>query len=96
MPAAGLLGLVLVAAIVIGLILFFRSMAEERARAAEARADRLEQMRPLCDGVVCLLAPEDFSAVGQFYDEFGTVEDDEVVRILREAAPFRMPAGGGT
>jgi|SRR5579883_469706 len=51
-----------------------------------APPDRLQQMRRLCDEVVCLLAPEDFYAVGQFYDEFETVEDEEVVRMLREAA----------
>jgi predicted phosphoribosyltransferase len=50
-----------------------------------APPDRLELMRPLCDEVVCLLAPEDFSAVGQFYDRFDPVEDEEVVRMLREA-----------
>ena len=38
------LAVMLIAAIVIGLILFFRSMAEERVRAAEARAARLELM----------------------------------------------------
>jgi predicted phosphoribosyltransferase len=48
-------------------------------------SERLEAMRPLCDEAVCLFAPEDFSAVGQFYDEFDTVEDDEVVRLLRTA-----------
>lgn len=53
--------------------------------------DRLEQMRPLCDEVVCILAPDDFYAVGQFYDEFGAVEDEEVVRMLRESA---RPATG--
>ncbi len=54
-----------------------------------APPERLEQMGPLCDDVVCLYAPDDFHAVGEFYDRFDTVEDDEVVRILRE----RVPAG---
>ena len=36
------LAVVLAAVIAVGLILFFRSIAEERARAAEARAVRLE------------------------------------------------------
>jgi predicted phosphoribosyltransferase len=52
-----------------------------------APAERLERMRPLCDGIVCLLAPEDFDAVGQFYEQFETVEDEEVVRMLREITP---------
>ena len=61
-----------------------------------APPDRLEQMRSLCDEVVCLLAPEDFYAVGQFYEEFKTVEDEECVRMLREAASIGKPVAGGT
>ena len=37
-----ILGVVLAVVIAVGLVAFFRSMAEERARAAEARAARLE------------------------------------------------------
>jgi predicted phosphoribosyltransferase len=51
-----------------------------------APPERLEQMRRYCDDVVCLLEPEVFFAVGQFYVEFNTVEDDEVVRLLRECS----------
>jgi predicted phosphoribosyltransferase len=36
------------------------------------------------DEVVCLLAPRDFYAVGQFYENFEQVEDEEVVRLLKE------------
>jgi len=36
------------------------------------------------DQVVCLLAPENFYAVGQFYQNFDQTGDDEVVRLLRE------------
>jgi predicted phosphoribosyltransferase len=36
----------------------------------------------LADEVVCLHAPEDFSAVGQFYRHFDAVEDEEVGAIL--------------
>ena len=35
------------------------------------------------DEVVCLLAPRDFYAVGQFYENFEQVEDEEVVRLLK-------------
>ena len=48
---------------------------------------RLEVIRSLCDQLICLLSPEEFYAVGQFYRSFDTVEDEEVVRILREFAP---------
>lgn len=47
-----------------------------------AAADSLELVRPYADEVVCLAAPRDFHAVGQFYLEFRQVEDDEVVALL--------------
>lgn len=50
-----------------------------------AAADRLEEVRRYCDEVVCQLVPKDFAAVGQFYEQFDPVEDEEVVRLLREA-----------
>jgi putative phosphoribosyl transferase len=34
------------------------------------------------DEVVCLFAPAVFYAVGQFYDDFRQVEDDEVIALL--------------
>jgi predicted phosphoribosyltransferase len=45
--------------------------------------DTLEELAELADEVVCLAAPEYFQAVGQFYERFDQVEDDEVLRILR-------------
>ena len=47
--------------------------------------ETLEELDELADEVVCLAAPEYFQAVGQFYERFDQVEDDEVMRILREA-----------
>lgn len=44
--------------------------------------DRLEEIRPLCDSVVCLLQPEDFLAIGQFYEDFSQISDDEVLDLL--------------
>ncbi|HTS33193.1 MAG TPA: phosphoribosyltransferase [Thermoplasmata archaeon] len=35
------------------------------------------------DDVVALLVPEPFVAVGQWYDDFAQVTDDEVIRMLR-------------
>jgi len=49
--------------------------------------DRLEEIRRFCDEVVCLLSPEEFYAVGQFYEDFTAVEDEQVVDLLREFAP---------
>lgn len=44
--------------------------------------DTLDKMRTLADEVVCLFAPSNFYAVGQFYERFDQVEDDEVLEIL--------------
>ena len=49
-----------------------------------AAPDALERIRPLADELVCLLAPRDFYAVGQFYREFGQVDDSEVIALLAE------------
>jgi predicted phosphoribosyltransferase len=34
---------------------------------------------------ICLLIPENFRAVGQFYKEFDQVDDQEVIQLLKEA-----------
>jgi hypothetical protein len=47
--------------------------------------ETLEELDELADEVICLAAPEYFQAVGQFYERFDQVEDDEVIRILRAA-----------
>ncbi|MBI4034935.1 MAG: phosphoribosyltransferase [Candidatus Chisholmbacteria bacterium] len=40
------------------------------------------ELEELADGVICLETPENFSAVGQFYENFPQVTDEEVVEIL--------------
>ena len=50
-----------------------------------APPDRLDEIRRWCDDVVCLHSPETFWAIGQFYDDFSQVEDEEVVELLRSA-----------
>jgi predicted phosphoribosyltransferase len=52
-----------------------------------ASPDRLARVRRWCDDVVCLLQPQNFWAIGQFYEDFTQVEDGEVVELLREFAP---------
>lgn len=47
----------------------------------------LELVRPHADELVCLHAPLDFYAVGQFYRVFAQVEDEEAMAVLAEAAP---------
>ncbi|HEY7311467.1 MAG TPA: phosphoribosyltransferase family protein [Gemmataceae bacterium] len=52
-----------------------------------ASPDRLAEVRRWCDDVVCLLMPEEFWAIGQFYEDFTQVEDEEVIELLREFTP---------
>lgn len=58
-----------------------------------APPDALQGLRTVADEVVCLLVPEDFAAVGQFYEDFAEVPDDEVAALLERAA--RRPAARG-
>ena len=51
-----------------------------------ASPDRLAEVRQWCDEVVCLHAAEDFHAVGEFYEAFSAVEDEEVLSLLQTAA----------
>jgi putative phosphoribosyl transferase len=65
-----------------------------------APADSLEALAGEADEIVCLETPEPFGAIGQFYEDFAQLEDDEVIALLRDAAradadrpPARKPAG---
>ncbi len=57
-----------------------------------APPERLVEVRRWCDKVVCLLSPEMFWAIGQFYEDFTQVEDEQVVNILRKFAPVVQDA----
>ena len=52
-----------------------------------APTDRIHDLEQHCDKVVCLLRARQFCAVGQFYENFPTVEDEQFLEILREFAP---------
>ena len=56
-----------------------------------ASPDRLEEVARWCDEVVCVLTPVAFHAVGQFYEDFTQVEDEEVVELLRRCANEAAP-----
>ncbi len=47
-----------------------------------APADVTNRLQQIADELVILDTPADFSAVGQFYEEFGQVSDEEVVELL--------------
>lgn len=51
-----------------------------------AAPDRAAEVRRHCDDLVCLMMPRTFFAIGQFYEDFSQVEDEEVVALLREQA----------
>jgi predicted phosphoribosyltransferase len=57
--------------------------------------DRLDEVAQWCDELICLLRPERFWAVGQFYEEFGQIEDEEVVELLRTPHPPNPPLPQG-
>jgi predicted phosphoribosyltransferase len=52
-----------------------------------ASPDRLTPLRQWCDDIVCLLCPTNFWAIGQFYEDFTQVSDEEVMQILQGSAP---------
>ncbi|MGF1582890.1 MAG: phosphoribosyltransferase family protein [Gemmataceae bacterium] len=47
----------------------------------------LEPIRKRCDRLICLHAPEEFRAVGQFYERFVPVEEEQVVETLYRFTP---------
>jgi predicted phosphoribosyltransferase len=57
-----------------------------------ASPDRLVEVCRWCDELVCLLAPDDFFAIGQFYRNFDQVDDKEVAELLREFGVPRRTA----
>jgi len=80
------------------MIAALQSLKPQNARAVivavpVASPDRLTQIRRWCDDVVCLLAPEEFWAIGQFYKDFSQVEDQEVLELLREFSPVQKRTG---
>lgn len=54
-----------------------------------AAPDSLERVRDYADEVVCLQAPSGFYAVGQFYEDFRQVEDEEVIALLARSGSAR-------
>lgn len=52
-----------------------------------APPETLDNLRPYADETVCLHAPPEFRAVGEFYRQFPQVEDEDVIALLaRQAA----------
>lgn len=51
-----------------------------------APSDTLADLSAEVDEIVCLETPEPFGSIGRFYGDFRQVSDDEVRRLLSEAA----------
>lgn len=54
--------------------------------------DGADALRRVADDVVCLECPEDFQAVGLWYQDFSPTSDAEVLKCLRAANARRVPA----
>jgi putative phosphoribosyl transferase len=50
-----------------------------------APPETADELRRMVDEFICLETPSDFMAVGNYYDDFSQVTDEEVVELLRES-----------
>lgn len=68
-------------------VLALRQMEPSRLIVAVpvAPRDTCRWLKPSVDELVCIYAPEDFYAVGEFYEDFPQVSDAEVIDELRRA-----------
>ena len=57
-----------------------------------ASPDSVNALKDVADEVVCVATPAHFTAVGQWYDDFAAVTDEEVAALL-EAARWRSVTG---
>jgi predicted phosphoribosyltransferase len=61
------------------------------AAVAVAPAETVERIRAEADEVVCLYAPDYFYAVGQFFEDFSQVSDEQAIAILRQSSAKPAP-----
>ncbi|MDE3169340.1 MAG: phosphoribosyltransferase [Acidobacteriota bacterium] len=64
-----------------------------------APASTCKRLREHVDELVCVHTPERFYAIGQFYEDFSQVTDEQVIELLRRAAergPVARPPGSGS
>ncbi len=53
-------------------------------------ADTIRELEKIADCVVCLLTPDPFYAIGQFYMDFSQTTDEEVTELLKRAKQIRI------
>jgi putative phosphoribosyl transferase len=56
-----------------------------------APPDTVQELSTDADEIICLETPELFFAIGQWYQDFSQVPDDQVVALLADAARARRP-----
>ena len=61
------------------------------AAVAVAPPETVERIRAEADEVVCLYAPDYFYAVGQFFEDFPQVSDEQAIAILRQSGAKPAP-----
>jgi putative phosphoribosyl transferase len=68
-----------------------RSAGADRVVVAAPVGSReaVRRLRRVADQVVCVDVPDDFVAVGRWYDDFAEVTDDDVIRVLDPATTER-------
>ncbi|HXX93079.1 MAG TPA: phosphoribosyltransferase family protein [Planctomycetota bacterium] len=57
-----------------------------------APSDSLRYLQPWANEIVCLETHEDFGAVGQYYDDFAAVTDEEAVELLKRSTVPAEPS----
>jgi predicted phosphoribosyltransferase len=55
-----------------------------------APPETAKNLTKLVDEFICLLTPENFMGVGQFYKNFNQVSDEEVIKFLDEALKIKV------
>ncbi len=58
-----------------------------------APRETLDIISPLADITLCIRVPDYFASVGQFYNVFSQISDEEVVSLLKEASMERELTG---
>lgn len=58
--------------------------------------ESLTRLKTIADDTVCIVSPEHFYAVGEWYDDFAQTTDSEVVEALAMAARIFDTSGGWT
>jgi putative phosphoribosyl transferase len=51
-----------------------------------APSDTVQEIGAIVDEVICLATPYPFHAIGQFYENFSSTADEEVIRLLKQGS----------